>query len=78
MRGWLTDFATDAMVLEVYIRPRRSHSNSFGNDVEKDTAGCRALIRKYIVIGGESGEHARLSLTELKARLAENARGSTR
>ena len=37
--------------MEVYIRPRHSHSNSFGNDAEKDTAGCRALIRKYIVIG---------------------------
>jgi len=33
------------------IRPRHSHSNSFGNDAEKDTAGCRALTRKYIVIG---------------------------
>ena len=38
--------------MEVNIRPRLSHSNSFGNDAEKDTAGCRALIRKYIVIGG--------------------------
>ena len=36
--------------MEVYIRPRLSHSNSFGNDAEKDTAGCRALYRKYIVI----------------------------
>ena len=39
--------------MEVSIRPRHSHSNSFGNDAEKDTAGCRALNRKYIVIGGE-------------------------
>ena len=31
-----------------------SHSNSFGNNAEKDTAGCRALTRKYIVIGGKS------------------------
>ena len=38
--------------LEAYIRPRRSHSNSFGNNAEKDTAGCRALDRKSIVIGG--------------------------
>lgn len=38
--------------MEVYIRPRLSHSNSFGNDAEKDTAGCRALYRKYIVIEG--------------------------
>ncbi len=30
-----------------------SHSNSFGNDAEKDTAGCRASYRKSIVIGGE-------------------------
>ena len=29
-----------------------SHSNSFGNDAEKDTAGCRAFYRKSIVIGG--------------------------
>ncbi len=36
--------------MEVNIRPRLSHSNSFGNDAEKDTAGCRALDRKYIVI----------------------------
>ena len=40
--------------MEVNIRPRLSHSNSFGNDAEKDTAGCRALDRKYIVIGGDS------------------------
>lgn len=39
--------------MEIYIRPRHSHSNSFGNDAEKDTAGCRALIRKYIVIGNK-------------------------
>ena len=37
--------------METNFRPRHSHSNSFGNDAEKDTAGCRALIRKYIVIG---------------------------
>ena len=41
--------------LEVSIRPRHSHSNSFGNDAEKDTAGYRALIRKYIVIGRSFG-----------------------
>ena len=40
--------------MEVYIRPRLSHSNSLGNDAEKDTAGCRAFNRKYIVIGGIS------------------------
>ena len=34
------------------VRQPASHSNSFGNDAEKDTAGCRALYRKYIVIGG--------------------------
>ena len=28
-----------------------SHSNSLGNNAEKDTAGCRASDRKYIVIG---------------------------
>ena len=28
-----------------------SHSNSFGNNAEKDTAGCRAFYRKTIVIG---------------------------
>ena len=37
--------------MEEHIRPRLSHSNSFGNDAEKDTAGCRAFNRKYIVIG---------------------------
>ena len=42
--------------MEVNIRPRLSHSNSFGNDAEKDTAGCRALDRKYIVIGSEAME----------------------
>ena len=40
--------------MEVNIRPRLSHSNSFGNDAEKDTAGCRAFNRKYIVIGVEN------------------------
>ena len=49
--------------MEVYIRPRHSHSNSFGNDAEKDTAGYRALIRKYIVIGCENMEK---SLEQLK------------
>ena len=39
-------------VLGGNIRLRRSHSNSIGNKREKDTAGCRALDRKYIVIGG--------------------------
>ena len=37
--------------MDEYIRPRYSHSNSLGNNAEKDTAGCRALTRKYIVIG---------------------------
>ena len=54
MRGWLTDCFTDSESLEINIRPRLSHSNSFGNDAEKDTAGCRAFNRKYIVIGGIS------------------------
>lgn len=36
-----------------HIRPRPSHSNSFGNDTEKDTAGCRVPYRKSIVIGGD-------------------------
>ena len=31
-----------------------SHSNSLGNNAEKDTAGCRALTHKYIVTGGTS------------------------
>ena len=39
--------------LEENIRPRLSHSNSLGNNAEKDTAGCRALTRKCIVIGGK-------------------------
>ena len=42
--------------MEEHIRPRLSHSNSLGNNAEKDTAGCRALDRKYIVIGGK-GKH---------------------
>ena len=37
--------------MEYNIRPRHSHSNSLGNNAEKDTAGCRALNRKSIVIG---------------------------
>ncbi len=45
--------------LEEHIRPRLSHSNSFGNDAEKDTAGCRALDRKYIVIGGKNVSNKR-------------------
>ena len=44
--------------MEEHIRPRLSHSNSFGNDAEKDTAGCRALDRKYIVIGGKKKNSA--------------------
>ena len=38
--------------MEDYVRPFPSHSNSFGNNAEKDTAGCRALNRNSIVIGG--------------------------
>ena len=41
-------------VLGGNIRLRRSHSNSIGNKREKDTAGCCALNRKDIVIGGIS------------------------
>lgn len=37
--------------METVVRPIPSHSNSFGNDAEKDTAGCRAFHRKSIVIG---------------------------
>ena len=32
-----------------------SHSNSFGFEMEKDVAGCRAFNRNYIV-GGEPHE----------------------
>ena len=39
MRGWLTDCFTDSESLEINIRPRRSHSNSFDDDAEKDRAG---------------------------------------
>ena len=52
MKDWLT-FVRTLWSLGVNIRPRLSHSNSFGNDAEKDTSGCRALDRKYIVIEGE-------------------------
>ena len=55
--------------MEEHIRPRLSHSNSFGNDAEKDTAGCRALIRKYIVIGCENTEK---SLEQLKQEYEKN------
>ena len=37
--------------MEINVRPMLSHSNSFGNNAEKDTAGCRAFYRKSIVIG---------------------------
>ena len=40
-----------------------SHSNSFGNNAEKDTAGCRALTRKYIVTGGNIIEYRRFGNT---------------
>ena len=53
--------------MEVNIRPRLSHSNSFGNDAEKDTAGCRALDRKYIVIGSEEMNDLNVTQALLKA-----------
>jgi len=37
--------------MEMSVRPILSHSNSFGNNAERDTAGCRASHRKSIVIG---------------------------
>ena len=56
--------------MEADVRPIHSHSNSFGNDAEKDTAGCRAFHRKSIVIGdriqfhiavvGDSQRHSKM------------------
>ena len=40
----------DSVVEETFL----SHSNSFSFEMEKDTAGCRALNRNYIV-GGLAG-----------------------
>ena len=51
--------------MEVYIRPRLSHSNSLGNDAEKDTAGCRAFNRKYIVIGGGKKKRAHGTISNI-------------
>ena len=34
-----------------------SHSNSFSFEMEKDTAGCRALNRNYIVGESDEGDH---------------------
>ena len=56
--------------MEVYIRPRLSHSNSLGNDAEKDTAGCRAFNRKYIVIGGQFVEFDKQTFIDAMAPLA--------
>lgn len=33
--------------MEIAVRPLLSHSNSFGFEMEKDAAGCRALNRNY-------------------------------
>ena len=33
--------------MEIAVRPLLSHSNSFGFEMEKDVAGCRALNRNY-------------------------------
>ena len=45
-----------------------SHSNSFGFEMEKDAAGCRALNRNFIV-GGEqcskAGLHANVCVVHL-------------
>ena len=35
--------------MEIAVRPLLSHSNSFGFEMEKDAAGCRAFNRNYIV-----------------------------
>ena len=53
--------------LEALVRPIPSHSNSLGNNAEKDTAGCRALTRKYIVTGGNNtGESGRVTARTLR------------
>ena len=49
-----------------------SHSNSFGNNAEKDTAGCRALNRKSIVIGGDGmGKLAVFDISESGRQIGE-------
>ena len=58
--------------MEVNIRPSLSHSNSFGNDAEKDTAGCRAFNRKYIVIGGIPMQHTQQDETILRTEPKED------
>ena len=50
-----------------------SHSNSFGFEMEIDTAGCRAYDRNFIV-GGEQREGTDFSGTE-NAGLHRNAFG---
>ena len=37
--------------MEIAVRPLLSHSNSFGFEMEKDAAGCRAFNRNFIVGG---------------------------
>ena len=39
--------------MEIAVRPLLSHSNSFGFEMEKDAAGCRAFNRNYIVGGNK-------------------------
>ena len=61
------------------IRPRLSHSNSFGNDAEKDTAGCRAFNRKYIVIEDEKAAEMKMLYLncppEMRETLLHHTRG---
>ena len=43
--------------MERNVRPILSHSNSFGNDAEKDTAGYRASHHKSIAHHVPAREH---------------------
>ena len=50
-----------------------SHSNSFGFEMEKDAAGCRALNRNFIVGGEDMDEDfIRNRITELRLKKGES------
>ena len=51
-----------------------SHSNSFGFEMEKDAAGCRALNRNFIV----GGEHNMKNSKNSQNNKAQNNKGQNK
>ena len=66
MRGWLTDCSSDVLVPGGTCQANPSHSISFGNNAEKDTAGCRASHRNSYCNRREYGRIGDMEYIDLR------------